>query len=215
MSNERGTSATLPETEMKQEQASFILVRGMEDLPDTLNQMAGYLLGTEVFNPYWYNPQETVEEKLIRLGQVVDQAKNQEKQVVLVGISAGAALAMAFMLQRPKSIRHLYSLSGVLDPTNQSSPELDHLKKNKTLREVIEYLDGNLNQGTITRLHLADRITAYYSPGDKKVPSSIASPDWVGKKKRMGSSGHITTIVRTLIEETRQEVKTVSTASFD
>lgn len=110
----------------KQSRFKFILLRGLEDLPDKNSKwyrtlgidVSGSIaksLGAESFDSNW-TQSESLEEKLTRLDVEVQKAKDVGQEVMFIGVSAGGGLAEAYILRHPGSITHVFSLLGVLHP---------------------------------------------------------------------------------------------------
>lgn len=194
----------------------FILLRGMEDLPDNLSGLIGSFLGATTFNSNWKTP-EKLDDKLKRLHLVVKEAKDRGKEVIFIAVSAGAALAMAYTLKNPDNVRHIYSLSGLLNP-NLKKMDLSHLTStSSSFNEVATYLTAELTPETIKRLHLSDKVSAYSSPKgkDSVVPFEATQPDWVKIKRYIGSANHAPTIARILIYDIRSQLNQAAKAKFD
>lgn len=152
------------------------------------------------FHSDWTSP-ETFKQKLKRLGQVVESAKQNNQKVIFVGVSAGAALAESWMLLHPHddTVIHLYSLCGVLDP-RLDNPLIDALTgPNPSFSEMVVFLRKNLHQKSITDANLPSKITVFSSKDDDVVPREASDPPWVKEVVKIGSDNHIVSIVKMLL----------------
>ena len=209
--------------EKDHKQVELILLRGMEDLPDTVSGIIANSLGARPFNSNWFDkPKEDLRTKLHRLDQVVDEARNNGKQVIFIGVSAGAALAMAYMIENPNKIRHVFSLSGLLN-IDLKTQDLTHLTKaSSSFKEIAEFLDKKLTPKVKNRLHLPDKVSAYSSPEgkDTTVPYSAAQPAWLKKENQrfIGNANnapdHASAIAQTLLVNIRNQLDQLSEAKF-
>ena len=127
-------------------QAQVILARGMEDLPRWMSGLIAKLEGAKAFDSNWFKP-ENFQDKLARFKEMVLEAKSKGGPVIVIGVSAGAGLTLALMLEEPGLIDQLYSCSGVLDPNlNEQKEDLTHLiKKSSSFREMCEQLTAELH----------------------------------------------------------------------
>jgi len=208
--------------EKDHKQLELILLRGMEDLPDAVIGVIGRSLGAIPFNSNWFDEKENLSTKLHRLDQIVDEAKNSGKQVIFIGVSAGAALAMAYMIENPDKIRHVFSLSGLLN-IDLKTQDLTHLTKaSSSFKEIAEFLDKKLTPKVKNRLHLPDKVSAYSSPEgkDTTVPYSAAQPAWLKKENQrfIGNANnapdHASAIAQTLLVNIRNQLDQLSEAKF-
>lgn len=215
-------------------QVGFVLIRGMEDLPDSISGVIAKGLNTEAFNSRWKN-NESLDKKVERLEEMVDNIRDQGKQVVLLGVSAGAGLAMVYTLRYPDKVRHIYSFSGLLDP-DLNKMNLEHLTStSSSFKEMAEELTDRLTPETRERLHLSEKVTAYASyvnkdfkgdfpltadgrklPNDGIVPLVASQPEWVKRVnvKSVGKASHAIGIAKALFD-VKKDLRIVEKAKFD
>lgn len=204
---------------------ALILLRGVEDLPDKVSGAIAGSLHATAFDSNWQD-KESFREKLNRLDKLVDQTLQIKKEIILIGVSAGGGLGMAYMLEYPQKIRHLFSLDGLVDPNlpvNLNKGKMTELcEDNPSFKEMSELLtgklhlpDGELNQELIKNYHLPDKISTYSSGADEIVPLAVSEPSWIVNKRRVGEGKHATSIARTLIFDLRHELKPLNEANFD
>lgn len=193
----------MPENQELENLSRFkvILLRGMEDLPDTVSGALGKSLGAVSFNSNWFDKEENLASKLGRLDGEVQKAKDVGQEVVLIGVSAGGGLAKSYILKHPGSITHVYSLLGVLDP-KMEDPKIKRLAdQSSSFKELVENLQQNLTEENIKPYHLNQRITAYSSKGDQTVPTIVSAPPWIETRRVVDHGDHAPTIAKLLLEE--------------
>lgn len=211
-----------PEQE-KESKVKIIMVQGMADLGPTANNIMADFIDAEAYDPVWKD-QEPLEAKLGRLSDMIDQANEEGKIVVLVGISAGAGLAELHMLRKgPDSgVRCLYSVGGVLSPNLDTENEQDKekwiaLKKDHpAFTSMVDELHERLKDPkAIKASGLPEKIKAYISQGDDIVPIAALEPKWLKKKKYVNKGNHVMSIVGGLIGEIRRETSHLTGKSFE
>lgn len=216
------------EKKEKESQVEVIMVQGMSDMGSFLNHLAAAHINATAFDPGWTDKKDeetgdNLEKKLGRLGKIIDQAREENKVVVLVGISAGAGLAELLMLKRgiDSGVRHLYSVGGVLSP-NLNSPDKKDKEKWKVLRkdhmaftQMIEELYFILKDPEAVRLSgVRDKVTVYKSPEDEVVTQEALAPDWVKKVKDVNNSTHLGSIVGALVGDIKKKTDMLKKANF-
>lgn len=161
-----------------------------------------------------------MDEKARRLDIVVQEAIDGGKQPLVVAVSAGAALMMAYLLtpEYHHKIRHGYSVSGLLNP-DLNSLDLSHLTTTSPgFEQVARFLTKNLTQEVIEALHLPEKISAYNSPDDTVVPQQASHPSWIKNENfhNIGRGDHLESIARALIPDIVSQVRELKqNARFD
>lgn len=186
-----------------------VIIQGMADLPGWANGLVKKFLGAcELYDPRWSNG-EGLEKKLKGLERSIGKASCSGGPVVLVGISAGAGLAMEYMLRNPNKIRHLFSVGGVLSPNENSYKEITkkvHMES-PGFKEMTEDLAGRLREPSgINRTRLRNMVTAYSAKiEDGIVPRETSEPEWA-RVVRIGGRGHVRTIGLALLTDVRDKL---------
>lgn len=185
-----------------------ILIRGLEDLPDPVTGAIAKYIRIEAFNSEWLDKSEKMEGKIERLDKIVKRAKKEGKEIVFIGVSAGAALALIYMMKHPENkIRYLFSFSGVLD-TRLKKGDVKEKEQIKRLSEIsdafgesVEYISGKLNDKVIRDLDLKEVVYVYSSSGesDGTVPKKVMLAKWVSHAYDLGPLKHVPAIIKSLI----------------
>ena len=190
-----------------------VIVQGMADLPGWANEMMAKQLGAcRLYDPKWKDG-KGLEEKLAKLKKTIREADCNNGPVVVVGISAGAGLALEYMLRNPNEIRHLFSVGGVLDPDLEKQ-RLEHLTRFSVgFREMVESL---AKRSKVEKAVAGRRITAY-SAGDedKVVPKEALEPKWVKKIVRVEVKGHVPMIGTVLMTDVKRKLEELQGKSFE
>lgn len=195
-------------------QAGVILIRGLEDLPESASKVMGDLFQMEVFNPQW-KTKESLKEKAGRLDKMVQQIRDEGKQPIVIGLSAGAAMMTAYMVMYPNKIRYGYSVSGLLDP-NLNKMDLSHLTETSSgFRETAEFLTDNLRPEIIKELKLADKISAYSSPYDQVVPQAASHPEWIKNFQEIKIGDHLGSIILVLVGDIGKQIEKWNEAKLE
>lgn len=133
-----------------------------------------------VFKPNWEDD-EGARPKLTRLLKLVDEKSRSEK-IFILGISAGASLAMNVFLQRPEKIEKMVSLCGRLRMGFSKNIITRELQKqtleNKAFAESVMLLEKN-----VYKLKGKDKkriLTVSAKFGDELIP--IETSQMVGAK---------------------------------
>jgi pimeloyl-ACP methyl ester carboxylesterase len=188
-----------------------VIVQGMADLKELGNEiMAGFVdSGATGYDPGWHQKDgvdRDLEMMLSEFGQMVEVAGENGKPVVVVGVSAGAGLALLYKLRNPEAnILHLYSASGVLDPNINSNNVYDIrmwrvlCEGHPAFTDMVNELSARLGEKGATEKHgLRDWVTVLTSGGvDGTVPKATLEPEWV-KVERVGNSNHVGTVITAL-----------------
>jgi len=123
-----------------------------------------------IFLPCWDN-KEGVKPKLARLLKLIDKKSKKEK-IFILGISAGASLAMNAFLQRMDKIEKMVSLCGRLRLGWSDDEILKKLQKNtlkrKACKQSVKFLEKNID-----KLEKKDRkriLTVSAKFGDELIP---------------------------------------------
>lgn len=177
----------------------FILIRGLEDIGDSVSREIGKILGAEAFKSDWYNKKETLSAKLKRLGRMIDKAKDNGQSVVIIGLSAGAGLAESYLLRHPEDLAYIYSLLGVLHPDIHDPNIIKLNKTSSSFREMTHDLYKRLTPQAIHASGLDSKIIAYSSLGDTVVPYKVESPPWVKTVHVVGKQDHVQAIVKIIL----------------
>jgi esterase/lipase superfamily enzyme len=168
------------------------------------------------FDSKWSSPTENLQTKLNRLQKQVTKSKLTDKEIIFVGISAGAGLAMAYFLKYPKiHIHYLFSLSGVLDPNLNEKKQIYQkqlqylINKSQSFKELVEFLTDNLTTKVINKLKIPQKVFVYTSRGetDGVVPLAIRVPSWAKHVHDLGPLKHVPAIIKTLIMAGIQQEK--------
>ena len=190
----------------------IIIIRGLEDLNENVVDWLAGKLGGRAFDSNWgkrdSKDHESVNDKLTRLNKVVKKAKSENKEVFFVGVSAGATLAVAYMLRYGMDdIRGLFSISGLIypdmhDPDPVMKEKLRILVgKKASFGEVADYVTSEFEKRAYMKAKIAEITGVYYSPNDDLVPTKAAAPDWMIKDhihEEGNLNSHILTIGKTL-----------------
>lgn len=202
----------------------IILLQGMLDIGLLTPPMAKQI-NAAPHDPEWYNKKVSFKKMLARLDEEVKVAKENGKEVILVGVSAGGGLGLAYMLLHPDNVSYLFTLDGVVDPDipkNGKAGNLDDLRhRSDSFREMTDFLTEQLrpkavlDEELIKRLRLADRISTYSSNKDEIVPLAASEPSWVKIKRRVGSGIHAISIGRTLLHDIHKQMKPLEKARLD
>lgn len=201
----------------------FILLRGLEDLPDSISATISLSLGVKPFNSNWFDKREHFKTKLLRLNNDVDAALKQDKIIYFIGVSAGASLAMAYFLHYPKKVSFIYSVCGLLDPDLRRLKLTRFIKISHSFNQTAKYLTAHLTPKNIQKYNLADKVSAYSSTKDDLVPLKASEPSWVTIKKRvkvqhrlprlsrffrwLHLTNHVSTITDILLEDINEQIK--------
>lgn len=200
--------------------ARVVVIQGMADLPGWASEMMLNFLGAcELYDPRWSNS-EGLEKKLDGLKETIDRANCGEGPVILVGISAGAGLAVEYMLRNKHQVRHLFSVAGVLSP-DPKDPKIIRLKSfmgifRRGFSEMVPDLADRLARlGEDEKIQLGKRITAYSARiEDGKVPMEASEPSWA-KVIKIGSRGHTRTIGLALMTDVKKKLDEVREGRFE
>lgn len=197
---------------MNKSEVEVLIVGGMADLPDFANKMMAKILGADLYDPEWLEKGRSMELMIAELDKVVTKSVDKRKRVVLVGISAGAGLAMVYLSQYPDKVYHIYSAGGVLNPIPNSKEEKfpDLMRDSTAFAQMAQYLHKWYREpGVVEKFDLQTKVTAYASGrdgGDGILPEAVLKPDWV-KLYEVGQGDHIESIVETLMSEIREKIK--------
>jgi len=201
----------------------FFLLRGLEDLPDSISATISLSLGVKPFNSNWFDKKEHFKTKLLRLNNDVDAALKEDKIIYFIGVSAGASLAMAYFLHYPKKVSFIYSVCGLLNPNLHRLKLTRFIKMSHSFHQTARYLTSHLTPKNIEKYNLADKVSAYSSTKDDLVPLKASEPSWVTIKKRikvqhrrprlnrlfrwLHLTNHVSTITDILLEDIKKQRK--------
>lgn len=202
----------------------IILLQGMLDI-GLLSPPMARQINAAPHDPEWYNKKVSFKKMLARLDEEVKVAKEDGKEVILVGVSAGGGLGLAYMILHPDNVSYLFTLDGVVDPDipkNGKAGNLDDLRKRSpSFRDLTDFLteqlhpNGELDEHLIKSLRLAERISTYSSNADEIVPLAVSEPSWAKIKRRVGSGIHAVSIGRTLLHDIHEQIKPLERARLD
>jgi pimeloyl-ACP methyl ester carboxylesterase len=201
------TTATYkePQKETEKKGPAVILARGMEDLPPWVSGEIAKLLKAEAFNSNWKDA-ESFDEKLSRFKNMVKKLKEEHGHVVVIGVSAGAGLALALMLEEPDLIDHLYSCSGVLDPNlieqeealkPLTEPNPSFLQMCKHLTEKLGHTQTEFDSPLKETDRMTDAVRWHYSRQEEEhlIPPAIRNNNLAKKITAYSSLGESDTVV--------------------
>ncbi|MFA6602945.1 MAG: hypothetical protein WCT01_04035 [Candidatus Shapirobacteria bacterium] len=196
----------------KRSNVEVLVIQGMADLPDFANKMMAKILGANLYDPEWLEKGRSLEKMLLELDELITKDVGKGKRVALVGISAGAGLAMVYLSKHPNKICHIYSVGGVLNPIPNSKEEKfsDLMRDSASFAQMAVYLQQwYAEPGIVEMFNLREKVTAYVSGqdgGDGILPEAVLKPDWV-KLYEVGEGDHVESIVEVLMGEIREKIK--------
>lgn len=140
------------------------------------------------YSPVYWDINEPYEDKLAKLTKLVDKLYSQDNLVTIVGVSAGASMAMnVFAAQKAKISRAAFICGKLLYPeTVQGS----YFKKHPAFKESVFAADANFK--TMSDEDKAKLLTLY-PLADNTVPVEAAKLPGV-LAKRLLTIGHIPAI---------------------
>lgn len=124
-----------------------------------------YGFAPHFFESGWGNKAESFEDKLSRLLTLIDELTRKHQTVSIVGVSAGASLALHAYAVRTDKVHKVVCISGKIHhPEKMHSRIMEH---NPAFKDSMYALPRSLSE-----LSLADRrrIRSVYSDGDRTVP---------------------------------------------
>ena len=123
-----------------------------------------------IFLPHWEN-EKGVKPKLTRLLRKIN-IESRDKKILLLGISAGASLAMNAFLMKPEKIEKVVSLCGRLKMGLSKDMIRRKLQENtlkrRAFRESVELLQKNLNK--LAKIDKKRILTLSAEFGDEVIP---------------------------------------------
>lgn len=206
------------ETRERESQVRIILIRGLEDLPESVSRAIGKVFNIETFDAKWRTgeDEEDLERKLGRLDAKVTEVREEGKYPIVLGVSAGAAMMEAYMLRYPDKVLHGYSLSGLLINSTSDMEDLTRfIRTSPGFGLVANYLKEKLTPEAINNLRLPLKISAYNSPKDTVVLENQSHPSWIKSFHDVKKGNHVQAIVRALATDIVGQMSALSRARFD
>lgn len=199
-------------------QAQVIVINGLVDLPKLATKIIAESLKVDTFDPKW-KTEISLQQKLNRLNERIQKAKNEDKPIFVVGLSAGALLALIYAMEHPGDICRILSVCGVLNP-NGLDPKMrrNFIRDYAGFKQAANYFSPESNQDSanyIKRLHLPAIINAYSSTGDSFVTLAASRPLWIENHRFVGSADHAPAIARTVVSDIRSQLRQLRSARFD
>lgn len=198
----------------------IIYVRGMEDLSPHVNDFLSEKLNVVSFSPDWKNRDDNnnFRETLETYHSMVQEFANNGQEIIVIGVSAGAGLAEAELLQYPENspVRMIFSLNGVINPKEDVQDPaykklMDKLTEpNSKFAGMVKFLSENLTEKKIKALHLSDKIIAYTSGDyDRVVPAEVTKPLWLShfNKVPFPFRYHAAAIFKTLVQDINKQLE--------
>jgi pimeloyl-ACP methyl ester carboxylesterase len=211
--NKIGLNNVVKIEHMANNESVVIIIQGMADLPLWANQLIANLLGGQLFDPRWHDKRRSLAQNIKELKEMVKTVKQNASEVILVGISAGAGLALVYLSQNKDDIAHIYTVGGVLnpDPSQKGEKFADLMATSPAFAQMTRYLHGWFEEeGVVERYNLANKVTAYASGkkgGDGILPDTVLKPSWA-KVVEVGEGDHLESIGQILLGAIRERVAT-------
>ncbi len=122
-----------------------IYIPGLGDGYDLFRRVALYFwrrpsVAVTLVPMHWRDPHETYEEKVARIGKAID--RYEDREIILIGESAGGAVAIASLHHFRGKITRLVTICGMNQGTGNVNPSL--YRRNRAFRDAMLASDRTL-----------------------------------------------------------------------